>query len=367
MNANSKHFLNMNARGTTRMRKSMHCGRLLSRSLLCGLLTTALGLGLVGSIAEPAVCADVPRWQPLETIDKPHARHEAAFVECNDRFFLLGGRKIKPVDIFDPATRTWTEGAPPPVEIHHFQPVVWQDRIVLAGAMTGAYPHETALDRMLIYTPATNAWSWGLEIPENRRRGGAGAVMKGNTLYMVCGIRNGHWDGWVHWLDRVDLATGNWEILPDAPRVRDHFQAVIIADKIYAAGGRKTSGATRQVFDLVTPEVDVFDLASQHWTTLPDTSNLPIPRAGCFAMRLGSDLVIAGGESMQQTPAHNEVQILDTTTGRWRTASLFTTGRHGTGIIQWQDALYTCAGSGSRGGKPELDTMEILQLKAASE
>ncbi len=230
--------------------------------------------------------------------------------------------------------------------------------------MTGPYPHETALDRILIYEPSNDAWSWGAEIPTDRRRGGAGVVIYEDKLYLCCGIQNGHWDGWVPWLDRLDLNTNVWEPLPDAPRVRDHFQAAVVGDKLYAAGGRKSSGVSRQVFDLTIAEVDVFDMPSGKWTTLPPASNLPIPRAGCFAFALGDELLIAGGESTTQRIAHNEVQALDTATGNWKTVSTFTTGRHGTGMIRWHDSLYTCAGSAGSagsGGAPELDSIEVLR------
>jgi N-acetylneuraminic acid mutarotase len=334
-------------------------GRSPCRSFVC----CALALTLLANLAATVTGEETPQWQSLETINKPHARHEAAFVECGGRLYLLGGRGIKPVDIFDPETRTWSQGSRPPVEIHHFQPVVWQGKILLAGAMTGAYPHETALDSILVYDPQADAWSWGTEIPETRRRGGAGAAIHDGKLYLVCGIQNGHWDGWVNWLDRLDLETNTWEELADAPRVRDHFQAAFVGNKLYAAGGRQTSGLTKQVFDLTIGEVDVFDVESGNWSTLPETGNLPTPRAGCFAFVLGTELLIAGGESTSQKPAHAEVQALDTKTGQWRTASTLTTGRHGTGVVQWKDALYTCAGSGGRGGGPELDSTEILHLK----
>ncbi|NND98180.1 MAG: galactose oxidase [Pirellulaceae bacterium] len=301
------------------------------------------------------------RWQPLVTTGDPNARHEAGFIECDGRMFLLGGRRIQSVDIFDPQTQIWTHGSKPPMEVHHFQPVVWDHRIWLAGAMTGRYPRETAIDRVLIYDPRTDQWSWGPEIPVDRRRGGAGAVVHGNSLYLVCGIQNGHWDGWVPWLDRLDLKTQTWEQLPDAPRVRDHFQAAIIGGKLYAAGGRKTSAATKHVFDLTIPQVDVFDLQSGAWSTLPDASNLPVPRAGCFTFCLDGELLIAGGESDQKT-AHEQIHAFDPQSGTWRTMSVFDQGRHGTGIGQHGNTLYTAAGAGSRGGSMELNTTEILVL-----
>jgi len=261
--------------------------------------------GNVQSSAEPT------QWERVEAKGQPHARHEAAFVECAGRFFLLGGRGIKPVDIYDPKTDAWSEGA---------------------------------------------------EIPKDRRRGGAGAVISDGKLYLVSGIQNGHWDGWVTWLDAFDLKKGTWMKLPDAPRARDHFQTAVIDGKLYAVGGRKTSGVTKQVFDLTIPEVDVFDLAKGKWTTLDHRQNLPTPRAGNSAFVLGHDLIIAGGESMAQKLAHNELQALNTRTGKWRNLPGLIQGRHGTGLILWDGALYTCAGSGGRGGRPELDTMESLPL-----
>ncbi|SMP58690.1 Galactose oxidase, central domain [Neorhodopirellula lusitana] len=311
--------------------------------------------------AKADVAQDWLRWQPVATNGKPHKRHEAGMIQCDGKMYLIGGRRIQPVDVFDPQTLTWTQAAAPPIEVHHVQPVVWDHRIWLAGAMTGRYPRETAVDRVLIYDPREDSWTWGPEIPKSRRRGGAGAVIDNGSLYLVCGIQNGHWDGCVSWVDRLDLATNQWHQLADAPHVRDHFQAAVIHGKLYAAGGRKTSGSTKEVFNLTIPQVDVFDLQSQAWTTLPESSNLPAPRAGCFAFELGDELLIAGGESTAKM-AHGQIHALDTNSHQWRTMSVFSQGRHGTGIGRFEDSLFTAAGAGSRGGSKELDSTEVLRL-----
>jgi len=276
--------------------------------------------------------------------------------------YLIGGRRVQPVDRFDPKTKTWTHASPPPVEIHHFQPVVWRGKVYLAGAMTGPYPHETGLPTILIYDPKTDTWETGPEIPPERRRGGAGCVIVGNTLYLIAGIIDGHWSGHVKWLDALDLETGQWRVLPDAPHARDHFQAAVIDGKIYAAGGRRSSAATGDTFNLLVPEVDVFDLASQTWTTL-ENAPLPTPRAGTSTIAIGFDLIVAGGESVQKV-AHNEVEALDTRTSTWRSLPSLARGRHGTGLVLWNGALYTASGSGNRGGGPELESIERWVLPA---
>lgn len=312
-------------------------------------------------ISSPLIAREFAEpWKTVETQGKPHPRHEAAFVEIGGKFYLLGGRRIQPVDCYDPVTNTWTEAARPPVEVHHFQPVVWENKIWLVGAMTGKYPHETALDHIPIYDPQSDSWSRGPSLPAERRRGGAGAVIHAGKLYVVCGIINGHWDGNVAWLDRYDLKTGVWSQLPDAPHARDHFQAAVIGTRIYAAGGRRTSGATQEVFNLVVPEVDEFDIKSGKWTTLE--APLPTPRAGTASINLSGKLVVAGGESVSQPIAHSEVERLDPGSGKWDALPPLARGRHGSGLILYKGTLNIASGSGSRGGAPELDTMECLKV-----
>ncbi len=307
----------------------------------------------------PVWSAFAAEWEILDPEGRPHARHEAAFVECGGKFYLLGGRRIQPVDIYDPATNTWSEGKAPPVEIHHFQPVVWRNRIILAGAMTGKYPRETALPRFLIYDPALDTWTQGAQIPESRRRGGAGTVITDGVLYMVAGIINGHWDGNVAWLDAFDLETGEWKQLPDAPHMRDHFQAGVLDGKIYAGGGRRSSAKTNETFALVEPALDIYDIASGTWSTA--TEPLPNPRAGTFSLVDRGLYIVAGGESLEQKEAHSDVDAYSSKSGHWTALPSFARGRHGAGIILHDHALWTCGGSGSRGGSPELDSLERLK------
>ncbi len=337
---------------------------LLAVTCLAGWL---LGADIVAQLASqpspvPTTApSDTRQWLAVNAAGTFHAREECAFVECGGKLFLLGGRGINPVDIFDPKTQTWTHGTPPPVEAHHFQPVVWRQRIYIACAMTGKFPREKPLDHILIYDPAKDAWSLGDAIPTDRRRGSAGAVIHHDKLYLVCGIINGHTDGWVNWTDSYDLQSGQWAKLPDAPRARDHFEAAIIDGKIYAAAGRRSSYVTHQLFDLTIPEIDVYDIAAKSWSTLPPAQNIPTQRAGAAALAVGSDLMIFGGESVAHKAAHSEVQALDTLSGKWRSLPAFLQGRHGTGVVLYDGAFYVCTGSGAIGGSPLLPSMEMLK------
>lgn len=302
-------------------------------------------------------------WQFVETKGELNKRHEAAFVEFEGKFYLCGGRKIQPVDIFDPKTNSWTHGSPPPVEIHHFQPVFYKGLIYFICAMTGPFPGEVGLPDIYTYNPKTDSWAKGHAIPKDRVRGSAGVVLFEDKFYVVSGIVNGHIDGWVTWVDEYDPNTGKWRKLADAPRARDHFQAAVVDDKIYAVAGRRSSQATQQVFHLTVKEVDVYDPKKNTWSTLPSpVMDLPTPRAGNSVFTYENLLLVVGGETERRSPAHNEVEVLDPENGRWMIWPPLARGRHGTGVGLHEDYIYTCSGSGNRGGGPELLSTERFNI-----
>jgi N-acetylneuraminic acid mutarotase len=287
-------------------------------------------------------------------------RHEHGYVKVGNLFYLLGGRRIQAVDIFNPTTALWTKGAPPPVEIHHFQAVAFEGKIYLVGAMSGRYPTEPPLPNVYIYDPAVDRWAVGPEIPADRRRGGAGAVLHNGEIIVIAGITNGHSDGHVTWVDAFNPKTGQWRRLPDAPRARDHFHAAIIDNKIYAAGGRRSSAATGQTFELTVPEVDVLDLGTNTWSTLPTSSDIPTPRAGAAVTVVNGKLVVFGGESGGQQLAHDEVEALDPATRSWTKLAPLSMGRHATQAILHDGNIYLASGSRTRGAT-EVDTQEIYK------
>lgn len=303
------------------------------------------------------------QWQQVKHENSCTNRHENALAEVKGKLILLGGRGVKPVESFDPKTNRWTRLIETPIEMHHFQAVTYKDEVWVLGAFTGAYPHETPIPNIYIFNPDKNQWRVGPEIPLERRRGAAGVFVHKDKIYMVCGIQDGHWDGHVGWLDEYDPRKDTWRKLPDAPHVRDHVQAAVIDNKIYVAGGRRSTAKIQQVLNLTEGAVDVYDFRSNEWTTLPESSNLPTLRAGNASVVLDNKLLVIGGESGSQVPAHNQVEAFNTKTMKWETLPALNEGRHGTGAVNVNGKIYIVAGSGNRGGGPELNSIEVLDSK----
>lgn len=290
-------------------------------------------------------------------------REENTYAASGGKFYLLGGRGIVASQEYNPVNKTWVNKAAPPIEMNHFQAVTLNGLIYAVCAMNGPYPHEVPLSNVYVYNPNVNTWSKGFTIPSNRRRGAAGAVVYNNKIYVVGGIIDGHTSGWVNWFDEYNPATNTWTPMPNAPRTRDHFQAVIVNNKLYVAGGRKS--AYPNTFNLTIPEVDVFDFVSRTWSTLPGSSNLPIPRAGAANVVLGNEVIVIGGESGLQTAAHKETHALNVTTNTWRRLADLQAGRHGTGAVINNQEIYIAAGAGQRGGTPKVLTQEKLSMSSS--
>jgi N-acetylneuraminic acid mutarotase len=298
---------------------------------------------------------ELGQWTLIESNTQPTSRHENAYVAVGDKLYLIGGRGGKPVDVYDTQTNEWSNLPGPPLEMHHFQAVEYGGKIYVVGAFTGGYPNETPIAHVYIFDPQTGEWTQGPEIPQNRRRGSAGAVVHGDKIYVVCGIINGHVSDQVAWLDEFDPNTGEWKQLADAPHARDHFHAAAFRGKIYAVAGRLTS--SDNVFGNTVPEVDVYDIGTGKWTTLADP--IPTPRAGNTVAVLGKELLVIGGESMKHMEAHSETESLDLQDYSWHTLSPLVEGRHGTQAAVHNGKLYMACGSNTRGAN-EITSHEVF-------
>lgn len=327
-------------------------------TLVAAAMLPACGQQDASPTAEPLVGG---QWSTVATTGAATARHETAMVALAGKAYLMGGRGVKAVEEFDPVTKAWRQLGPTPLEMHHFQPVAYRGSIYVMTAMTGKYPKETPLETIYIYDPGRDQWSPGPAIPPERRRGGAGTAVYNGKIYVACGIVDGHTSGTVAWFDEFDPQTGEWRRLPDAPRVRDHFSAVVSGDQLYLVGGRNTSyhepDNFTAFFGAVIPDVDVYDFAAGAWSSL--SAPLPVPTAAGGVVELDGSIYYFGGETAQDL-AHSEVQRLDLASGEWSLVAPLQRGRHGGGAAVLDGAIYFATGSGGRGGGPELSSIEMF-------
>ena len=307
-------------------------------------------------------------WNDKDENENYTARHECSLVQAGEKFYLMGGRENgKTIDIYDYKTDTWSQLIDsPPVEFNHFQATEYQGLIWVIGAFTdNDFPNETPASYVWAFDPANEEWIQGPEIPEARRRGSTGLVVYNNKFYISGGNQIGHNGGYVAWFDEYDPATGIWTALDDAPRARDHFNAAIIDDKMYMAGGR-LSGGDGGTFAPTISEVDVYNFSNSTWSTLPANQNIPTPRAAPAVASFNGKLIIAGGEVENQlvdgtltTDALAITEQYDPITETWNRLPDLNHKRHGTQAIVSGNGVFVLAGSDKKGAGNQKN-MEFL-------
>ena len=227
--------------------------------------------------------------------------------------------------------------------------------------MAGGFPGETAIPNVVIYDPVTDIWHEGRKIPASRVRGSSGVAVYNEKLYIACGIVNGHIDGWSKKFDVYDPQTGSWTALTDAPQERDHFHAVVSDDKFYALG-RQNERCWAFLFRIVPFHkltITIFRLNSG--THCPQLQTYQHLRAGCASVLTDEGIMVCGGESIFQGPAHDECEVLNTTTQTWTNADDLVLGRHGTQIASVNDFHFMAAGVGFQGGAPRWGSIEVYR------
>ena len=297
-------------------------------------------------------------WQSIQPISSCTPRHENSLTSLNGKLVLVGGRGIHPVESWDPLSNRWTKHNETPLEMSHFQAISYEKELWVAGAFTGPFPHEKPIPDIYIYNLEKNEWRKGPSIPKGRRRGAAGAFVHQGKIYLVGGQVDGHYEGYVAWFDEYDPETNTWKVMPDAPHPRDHVSVAVVNGLLVVAGGRQSHWKSRSVLETTIPFVDLYDFSTGKWTSLPLTSQIPTQRAGASAIALDDQVLIIGGESGLQVPAHREVEAFNPVTGEWVSFPYLNQGRHGTGAVLLNGKIYIVAGSGNRGGGPELTSME---------
>ena len=169
-----------------------------------------LAVAMFGMILSQHATAQWAAWEMLSPVRHCLPRDEAAMTALDGKLYLLGGEASSP-------SKSLIRRPTPGSRCHHrrwnsiiFKPCPFARRILVAGAMTGKYPHEQPVTNIWFFDPAKNLWEQGSEIPADRRRGGGGVVVNAGKIYFIYGITNGHWNGFVPWCDVWNPANNQW-------------------------------------------------------------------------------------------------------------------------------------------------------------
>lgn len=246
------------------------------------------------------------RWRPVASLPAPRNHVGAAALDGSvysvGGFAGLGFQPTREVYRYDPGLDRWQEVAPLPTARGALAVVALNGGVHAIGG-SGPGGSVARHDR---YLPATDVWAELAPLPTFAARPGArnhlaAAVIDGR-IYAVGG--RGGPD--VPYLDRYDPESNAWEVLAPMPTARSGLAAVAIDGHLVAIGGEVNPAHPRRVF----PQVEVYDPASNRWTSLDP---MPVPRHGIGAAVVAGLIYVPGGAitaGFDATAHYDALQIL---------------------------------------------------------
>ena len=247
----------------------------MSRSYRTFLVILALSVPGIARTEEPAPPSQkAEAWPTLEwkkAAPSPFARVESPTAVVDGKIYLFGGftddlGASNQVDVYDPASDSWTRKKDMPTRLTHLNPAIDGNTIWFAGGFQGKHPGPVT-DEVWKYDIASDTWTAGPPLPE-RRAGGGLAVVERKLHYFGGYKADRDTNAGDHW--SLSLEGGKeWQREADLPDPRGHVSAAVLDGKIYALGGDHGHDVT---------QIDVkschrFDPATKKWSeiaSLPD-------------------------------------------------------------------------------------------------
>jgi N-acetylneuraminic acid mutarotase len=241
----------------------------------------------------------------------PLPRREFATATINGKIYVLGGGDTQApaipapatgsVQVYDPATDSWSAAAPMPVAAYDHAAAVAGGKIYVAGGKSDLAPGLKTLQE---YDPATDSWvvkaDMPVELSGNAATGAAG-------LLFVFGGSSGGFDT-ANALE-YDPSIDRWTSRAPLLQPLRNAAAVTVGGMPLVLGGYgSTSVADAGYFRLVQQ----YDPSANAWMQRTD---MDLPRSDFGAALIDATLYAAGGGNW--VPALQDLGAYDVATGTW--------------------------------------------------
>jgi len=265
-------------------------------------------------------------------------RQETAVVALDGRVVVLGGFDetgdvVADVEIYDPATDTWSAGAPLPEPLHHINAAVVDGKVYVLGALSGL--DFTVVGRSYVLDPAAGSWTQLASMPPGSERGAGAVGVIGARVYVAGGLGL---TASVADVSIYDVEQDAWEAGPPMPAALDHLVGGAVDGVFHVIGGR--SGGIQAI----SGAVYALDPAAFAWAS---RAPMITPRGGAAAAVVGGRFLVVGGEGNADAPSgvfpHNEAY--DPATDTWESLPAMPSPRHGTGAAGVGNTLYVPGGA----------------------
>jgi N-acetylneuraminic acid mutarotase len=189
----------------------------------------------------------------------PTARSAGGETVLDGKIYVAGGRAPggSAFEVYDPATDTWEKLPDLPTQRNHLAMVALDGKVIVAGGRTTPGFTAERLAVVEIYDPKTRRWTNGAPLPASR--GGITGAASGGCMFVFGGEgERSHVLGLTPDTYAYDLRTNTWVKLPDLPiAVHGLKGSAVIGGRIFLPGGGLTLGgdAPTNVLQIYRPTI----------------------------------------------------------------------------------------------------------------
>ena len=208
--------------------------------------------------------------------DLPLERITAAASTLDGKIYVVGGRGAgdggRGVLVYDPTTDMWTQKADLPEPRRHLAAVAVNGKLyAIGGGIDGLLSEDSASSSVFMYDPVTDTWTQKADMPKRGTWMTDTASAVDGKIYVV-----GVWPSSGPQLFMYDPTTDTWTQKADMPTDRVNLATAVVDGLIYAiGGGNNPSFGAESV-------VEVYDPATDTWST-EDVADLAVSRVGAVA------------------------------------------------------------------------------------
>ena len=253
----------------------------------------------------------------------PNPRNHMGGVALNGKLYAIGGQykgqqstaPQNEVDIYNPATNTWTQAAPMPRPIGHVTANVFARNgrvVVVSGLTTNSVPIANVIE----YDPSTNTWNELPPLPSGRQSPVSGLV--GDQMVATCGL-NGSLQTQTWVTDTTTSTSGTWYNGPSLPIAAGEVASGVINNVLYVVGA-------------ATNATMAYDLSTGIWRS--DLAPRPLSGDHHGAEVINGKFYLFGGLNGGGAAA-GKVQIYNPVTNSWSlgASAPYATGSAATALI----------------------------------
>ena len=214
--------------------------------------------------------ADMPtaRSEPLTAVVDGKIYVLAGYVGKDNKGVNL--KNLKAVEMYDPQTDMWVKKQDMPTPRIDFGTGVVAGKIYAIGGRVYWRDRKPGspgrIDLVEVYDPASDTWTKRAKMPTKRNGFGTGVV--NDQIYAIGGTGwpqvGNHGGPYLGTIEVYEPRINRWTKRADMPNPRTVFSTVVISDKIYLIGGSDVQAGGAAVGEWLA-NIEVYDPATEKW------------------------------------------------------------------------------------------------------